>query len=275
MDDSNDMKNISKTTKTILFASLIAALVLPFSAMEFAEAAPNENANEKAIHDEKVKKLKDTKKSYEKKLAKETDVKKKEKLRQIISRGDLFVELEQILYEELTETSSKRIGEIHDELLNSYSPEDNSTVSEQPQFLTDLENSWIPPAFADSSGSYETSVQYRNNCGSSYGSSNGDYTAYDASPDYAQFSNEWQYPSTVKDSTADCDTYDFEDNYLGVFGWTIICTVNTSYSSGTLGCTNAGPGAFVTIWSNSNYESPVPNTQTHFTDIAGVTTKWL
>lgn len=33
------MKNISKTTKTILFASLIAALILPFSVMEFAEAA--------------------------------------------------------------------------------------------------------------------------------------------------------------------------------------------------------------------------------------------
>ena len=33
------MKNINKTTKTILFASLIAAMILPFSAMDFAEAA--------------------------------------------------------------------------------------------------------------------------------------------------------------------------------------------------------------------------------------------
>ncbi len=32
------MKNITKTTKTILFASLIAALILPFSGMNFAEA---------------------------------------------------------------------------------------------------------------------------------------------------------------------------------------------------------------------------------------------
>ena len=34
--------------KAILFASLIVAMVLPFSAMNFAEAAPNENANDKA-----------------------------------------------------------------------------------------------------------------------------------------------------------------------------------------------------------------------------------
>ena len=33
--------------KTILFASLIVAMILPFSAMDFADAAPNENANEK------------------------------------------------------------------------------------------------------------------------------------------------------------------------------------------------------------------------------------
>jgi len=39
------MKNINKT---ILFASLIAALILPFSGMMMAEAAPNENANDKA-----------------------------------------------------------------------------------------------------------------------------------------------------------------------------------------------------------------------------------
>ena len=40
------MKNLSKTTKTILFASLIAAMILPFSVMEFAQAVPNENAND-------------------------------------------------------------------------------------------------------------------------------------------------------------------------------------------------------------------------------------
>jgi len=32
------MKNITKTTKIILFASLIAALVLPFSGMNYAAA---------------------------------------------------------------------------------------------------------------------------------------------------------------------------------------------------------------------------------------------
>ena len=42
------MTNITKTTKTLLFAGLIAALILPFSGMMMAEAAPNENASDKA-----------------------------------------------------------------------------------------------------------------------------------------------------------------------------------------------------------------------------------
>lgn len=42
--DNNNMKN-TKTIKTILFASLIAAMILPFSVMGMANAAPNENAN--------------------------------------------------------------------------------------------------------------------------------------------------------------------------------------------------------------------------------------
>lgn len=37
------MKNISKTTKTILFASLIAAMILPFSGMNYAEAVSSQN----------------------------------------------------------------------------------------------------------------------------------------------------------------------------------------------------------------------------------------
>lgn len=38
----------SKTIKTVLFASLLVAMILPFSGMTMAEAAPNENANDKA-----------------------------------------------------------------------------------------------------------------------------------------------------------------------------------------------------------------------------------
>ena len=48
---------ITKNVKTILFASLITAMILPFSAMEFAQAVTNENANDKAkkTHEEMVK----------------------------------------------------------------------------------------------------------------------------------------------------------------------------------------------------------------------------
>lgn len=40
------MNNITKKTQTILFASIIAAMILPFSGMMMVEAAPNENANQ-------------------------------------------------------------------------------------------------------------------------------------------------------------------------------------------------------------------------------------
>jgi len=51
----------TKTIKTILFASLIAAMILPFSGMMMAEAAPNENANDKAKEIAEQKILKDKK----------------------------------------------------------------------------------------------------------------------------------------------------------------------------------------------------------------------
>ena len=38
----------TKTIKTVLFASLLVAMILPFSTMEMADAAPNENANDNA-----------------------------------------------------------------------------------------------------------------------------------------------------------------------------------------------------------------------------------
>ena len=44
---------ISKTTKTILFASLLVAMILPFSVMSMAEAEQTQTVREKTI--EKVK----------------------------------------------------------------------------------------------------------------------------------------------------------------------------------------------------------------------------
>ena len=44
--------NYKNNTKTILFASLIAAMILPFSVMDVANAAPNEKAKEKSSNKE-------------------------------------------------------------------------------------------------------------------------------------------------------------------------------------------------------------------------------
>ena len=46
---------ILKKTKIFFFAALLVAMILPFSGMDFANAAPNENANDKAKDNEKKK----------------------------------------------------------------------------------------------------------------------------------------------------------------------------------------------------------------------------
>ncbi len=60
MINSNNMKNNkTKTTKTILFASLIAALILPFSGMDFAEAKKSDDKYDKISEklDREIKKF--------------------------------------------------------------------------------------------------------------------------------------------------------------------------------------------------------------------------
>jgi len=64
--NDNNMINITKTTKTILFASLITAMILPFSGMNFAEAekAPDMTDYE-SMYKEMDKKIRDNKKSID------------------------------------------------------------------------------------------------------------------------------------------------------------------------------------------------------------------
>ena len=62
---TNNMKNLTTTTKTILFASLIAAMILPFSTMDFAEAEKREKQDKidakkhRDFIDAKIKDLKE------------------------------------------------------------------------------------------------------------------------------------------------------------------------------------------------------------------------
>ncbi len=48
IDNTNNIKNITKTTKTILFASLLVAMILPFSTMDFAFADVSPEIKEEA-----------------------------------------------------------------------------------------------------------------------------------------------------------------------------------------------------------------------------------
>ena len=78
------MKNLTKKTQTILFASLIAAIILPLSGMMMAEAAPNGNANKKALRNFEVEVL-------SKEIISETEIDgvKVTKFKQIVKQTDL------------------------------------------------------------------------------------------------------------------------------------------------------------------------------------------
>ncbi|WP_156416095.1 hypothetical protein [Nitrosopumilus sp. Nsub] len=254
----------TKNIKTILFAGLIAAMILPFSVMDFAEAESNE-------HKENIEKIKEQKKAFQEQLAKEKDTAKKDKLRKYIERADMFEEVETLLDQKQTEKTQKQLAKIYNKLSKHYSSDENGVKTDKPVNVDAFENSPIPPAYATSTGNYTTSLQYRADCDwSGYGWSQGSYTAYSS---WTNISNTWNYPTIIKDSS--CNTWDFEDNWMTVFGYQIYCPYTTVFLTANYWCA-AGEGDYVTIWSNADYDGPLnPPAQQSFTQFPAVTTKTL
>ena len=67
-DNANNMKNITKTTKTILFASLIAVMVLPFASSDLAYGFTDEYTKKWEKLDEKLIKVEEKIVKIEEKL---------------------------------------------------------------------------------------------------------------------------------------------------------------------------------------------------------------
>ena len=263
-NNNKEKQKTSKTANTILFAGLFAAMILPFSAMDVVSAETSE-------HKENIKKIKEQKKSFQEELAKEKDATKKDKLKKYIERADMFEEIETLLDQEKTEKIQKQLAKIYNKLSKHYSPDENGVRIDKPANVDSLEYSLIPPAYATSTGNYATSLQYNSGCGwSGYGWSQGSYTAYSS---WTNISNTWNYPTILKDSS--CSIWDFEDNWMTVFGYQIYCPYSTTFLTANYWCA-AGEGDYVTIWSNADYDGPLnPPAQQSFTSLPGVTTKTL
>jgi len=258
----------TKTIKTILFASLIAAMILPFSGMNYAEA-DSANAEFKAKKD----KLKADKESFKDELAKTTDSKKKEKLGKILDRITLFEELEDLLVGELDVKTQEKIQKIYNKLKASYSEDENGLSLLPPPTLTAFADSFIPVAYATSSDAIATSVQYRGDCNhGQYGYLYATYTAY---ADWTQFDQTWNYPTIIYDATGNCATWDFEDNWSTVFGYKVYCPYSTQFLTASYWC-QAGEGDYVTVWSNADYDGPLnPPAPQSFTGLPEVASKTL
>ena len=106
------MKNNTKTIKTVLFASLIAAMILPFSTMDFAEA--------QEVDKKSVEKLAKQYNKLSEQLETETDEKKKVNLKEKLD--EILAELNSYgLYsdEQFEKIKDDRVDERPDEVTQS------------------------------------------------------------------------------------------------------------------------------------------------------------
>ena len=219
MTYNNNMNNKINKTKTILFASLIAAMILPFSGMNVADAVLNENANEHANAKEKIKSLKD--KAQKEKA--NTDKEKVEKQKRI-ERLDLAeklinlqsqnkgqsVEAKEIRKNLIDKMQEYTFNEIVDAPFDGQFPNSEKSLSIGSELLVmDNVDSAITQAGSGVTRNFDTSNIYRTDCSQTkYGDSHGTIIAWNTNS-YVQgfLVGSSDYPSST---TVNCSNKSFD-----------------------------------------------------------------
>ena len=202
------MKNITNKTKTILFASLIAAMILPFSVMSMADAAPNENASDKAkeVTDERLLalgKLKSQIKSDPPGFEKSTHASANVALKRL-SLAEQYVTLEI----QGKQNSEKAKG-IVNQLLETQKGINLPEIERNP----DHQFGQIHKTANYSYDRYTTNSVTRADCqnqGTDFGSARGSITGYSSS---AYIVGTLSYPSVISDgSLPNCSNTNWSDH---------------------------------------------------------------
>ena len=249
------MTSITKTTKTILFASLIAALILPFSAMDFAEA----DDKGKKVHD-KIKELKKIAENRKPQNQKDIDKNNKHIERLTIAeklialenegKGDskkakklrtkLITELEKLpktemVYDDVAKDAGK--GDTNDAKINA--------------------KLYGQKAYA-SSTNFDTTNIMRSDCGTgSWGDSHGYITSwYTHSQVIASLVSSTDYPSSI---TVNCSTKNFDDGYINFYDFsnptgTCFTDFDSSHYIRSGYCEHMTIGHLVLINSQASYQ---------------------
>lgn len=207
------MNNIKNTTKIILFASLIAALILPFSAMDFAEA----DDKGKKIQD-KIKELKTN--AENKKPKNQKDIDKNNKYIERLTIAEKLIALENAGKGDSNKANKLRIKLITEleKLPKSEMVYDDVAKDAGKGDTNDAKINaklYGQKAYATSTN-FDTSNIIRSDCGAgSWGDSHGYITSwFTHSQVIASLVSSTDYPSSI---TVNCSTKNFDDGYINFY----------------------------------------------------------
>lgn len=255
-EDDNNMNN-KKTIKTILFASLIAAMILPFSTMDFATAQEADDRVEKlqSLRSE----IANDKEAYTKAQHYDADL--------AIKRFDLaiaFVELEN-----QGKGNSEEAQKIMSQLLETQSGIKYPNVIRNDNH----EIGQIHPVGSYTYDTYSTNTVTRADCanqGTDYGSASGSITGYASS---AYLVGTLSYPSNISDgSYPNCTNTNWSDHdmtYVLVGNPFVGCaqpffTSSTDTEGGTCNNLQWGDAVLVTVatqkYGSTQFSSIYPST---------------
>ena len=245
-----------KNAKTILFASLIAAMILPFSGMNYATAEESEyeyppEIVTKASIQEELKQVADVKEKLNSKL--ETDLTEKERQRTNYMLRSAILQEKVLTDPKNSERYSELANSIMDRLLASF---DESQITQgvsveiSEQELT-----------AESTQSYKTTTTERGRYGggSYVGYSDGTINAH--TPFTSTWSNIWHYPSYVTSYDDGSKMY-HEESKIYIVDDNSVCWSFVDDFREDIWCGTIGYGDSVVIYSNAIYELPPDDTQT-------------
>ncbi|WP_067958283.1 hypothetical protein [Nitrosopumilus sp. Nsub] len=197
----------TKTTKTILFASLIAALLAPFSTMDFAEAKKDQSFDA-----DKVRKiLADKKIKADKEKTEAKDQKQHEKADRKLERIDIFSKLTDIKEKMENETDAKKLAKLDAKAQKLIVKYQNTVQSEEIEMSTPVEFG-IRQVVSNpiSFSTTQTRSPDCNNQNTTFGYHTGNGDSY---PTHIITNNWASHPSKIGEGViGDCDT--FNGQYL-------------------------------------------------------------
>jgi len=254
----------SKTIKTILFASLIVAMVLPFSGMDYA------TAEKQTTDQEKLQELKQTLKA---KLKETSDKDEKKDLKLVIKRLNLMVKLLDLRENPSmnTEVDIATTSSLLEEIQATFDESVGNSLNESTP-IDILRHA--PDGIAEN---FQTTTQTKFNCyynsnptGFNWGTIVGVYSPWEF------YLVAYQgYPSSIAilEGTS-CEVKDFDYGYVNFRSLATgqMCSVNFTYSTDAESgyCWQFGTGTPVLITANASYDVGIPFSATEGWDFVWV-----